>query len=118
MTAVLLALRFLLELCLLATFAVVGWTSFDNVAARIAAAVLLPVVVAVVWGVLLSPRRRLDLPLPIRVAAELLLFGAAAVGLWAIGLTGLALGLAAAEVIVLIGLFVRGQPPGSDAGLR
>ncbi|MBI1349502.1 MAG: DUF2568 domain-containing protein [Actinomycetales bacterium] len=116
MTAVLLALRFVLELCLLAAFAVIGWDAFDNVVARLVAALALPLAVALVWGMALSPRRRIDLPLVVRVLAELALFLTAAVGVWSAGFPVAAIVLAAAEVVVLGGLALRGVRPGADPG--
>lgn len=112
MVPVLLALRFLLELCLLATFAVIGWAAFDSWVLQVAAAVLLPLIVAVCWGMLLSPRRRIDLPLSVRIVVELVLFAAAAVGLWSVGLPALAWGLGVSELVVLLLLLFSGAPPG------
>jgi len=109
---VLLALRFLLELCLLSAFAVIGWAAFDQLALSLAAAVVLPVIVAVFWGMLLSPRRRIDLPLGVRTTAECLLFAAAAIGLWSVGYPALAWGLGLGELVVLTLLLVSGTPPG------
>jgi hypothetical protein len=98
--AVLLAARFLLELALLAAYAVaivrlvpgaLGW-----LLAIVAAAV-----VGAVWGALLSPRRPVALPLAARVAIELVLFGGAALLLAAAGLGGWAVALVVGELAVL-----------------
>lgn len=112
MVAVLLALRFLLELCLLAAFVVIGWAAFDSWVLSLAAAVLLPLIVAAFWGMLLSPRRRIDLPLGVRIVVELVLFAAAVVGLWSIGLPALAWGLGVSELVLLVLLMIKGAPPG------
>jgi hypothetical protein len=44
-------------------------------------AIVAPVLAAVLWGVLISPRARYPLSLPLWVAAQVVLFGAAVVGL-------------------------------------
>ena len=97
---VLLALRFALELALLAAYAVAcarlvdGW---PGIALGAAAAVA----VAVVWGLLLSPRRRIAAPVAVRVVVELLLFAAAGLLLAASGLPALGAALVLSEVVVL-----------------
>ena len=67
-------------------------------AASLAVAVL---ILAAVWGVLLSPRRRIGLPIAVRVASELVLFAAAGALLAASGLVLLGVLLVAAELLVL-----------------
>jgi hypothetical protein len=44
-------------------------------------AIVAPVLAAVLWGVLIAPRARYPLSLPLWVAAQVVLFGAAVVGL-------------------------------------
>ena len=110
----LLGLRFVLELAL--------FTTFGILAARLSTASLpswafglcAVVVSVVVWGVFLSPRRRIDLPLPVRAALELVLFGAASFGLAWFGQATWAGLLIASEVIVLVALWIIGVPPGTD----
>ncbi len=115
MAPVLLALRFGLEVALLST---VGWLGFRTVGNALgglliaAGAVLLT---ATIWGLVLSPRRRFDLPLGLRVAIELALFGAAAAGLATAGLPVWGGALFVLELLVLAGLASLGYPPGSDA---
>jgi hypothetical protein len=74
-----LALRFLLELCLLAALAYVG------LQVSVVLAVLAPLAAAVVWGLLISPKARYPLPLGLWLAVQAVLFGAAVVGLIAAG---------------------------------
>jgi hypothetical protein len=69
--------RFLLELCMLAAFAV--WGATINVAVAIAA----PLVAATVWGIWLAPKSERQLRGPAFVAAELTMFGLATVALLA-----------------------------------
>jgi hypothetical protein len=115
-TALLLALRFVLELCLLAAMVIVGWAAFDSHLAGAVVGLGLAVVVGAVWGVLLSPRRRIDLPLAVRVIVELILFVTAAAGLAAVGHLAWGAALLVAEVVVLVALALRGLPPGTDVG--
>jgi hypothetical protein len=115
MTMVLLAARFVLELCLFAAMAVIGWGAMDNRLFGVVVGLGLALMTALIWGMLLSPRRRLDLPLAIRVVLELVLFATSAVGLAALGHPTWGLALLVAEVLVLIGLALRGLPPGADA---
>lgn len=110
---VLLTVRFLLELALLAAYAVsaarlvggaVGWV----------VGVAVALVVATVWGLLLSPRRRYDASLAVRIAVELVLFAAAGAGLWLSGLPGWGAALAGTEVVVLALLRRPGEPVGGQ----
>lgn len=113
MTATLLGLRFLLELCLLAAVAVVGFGLSDTLPLQLLASVLFVVATALVWGLLLSPKRHVDMPLGARVCIELLLFGGAAAGLAYIGYPIWGAALFIAEVLVVGALALMGMPPGS-----
>ena len=115
MLLVLLGLRFVLELALLVAVGVVGAGLSTTAPLNWFVALGLVLVTVVIWGVLLSPRRRVDLPLPVRVALELVLFAGAALGLSWAGHTIWSWALLVGEVIVLAALWVRGLPPGSDA---
>ena len=75
-----LALRFLLELAMLAAFAL--WGAHAGGAA---AAVAIPLAAAALWGTVLSPKARVPAPAVLRIALEVLLFGAAALALGAEG---------------------------------
>jgi hypothetical protein len=114
MTSVLLGLRFLLELALLAATAVAVAGMFANPPSALLAAAAS--VVALAWGLLLSPRRRIDSPLWLRVSLELVLFTLAGAGLAATGHATWGVALLAAEVLVLTALALRGQAPGQDPG--
>lgn len=97
---VLLGLRFLLELALWGSFLVVGVVVVGGLLGWVVGLVACAAVV-VVWGMLLSPRRRIRSPLAARLAVEAGLFLLAAVGLVAAGWTTAALALVIAEVVVL-----------------
>ena len=81
MKAANLGVRFLLELCMLAAWAVVGWHLGGAVVVRVLVAVLLPALAATVWGLWVAPRARRRLEDPARFAVEAVLFAGASVGL-------------------------------------
>ena len=93
-----LGVRFLLELCLLAVLAYAGLRV--NVVVSIAA----PLVAAVLWGVFISPKARVPLPTAAWVAVQVVLFGAAAVGLILAGkaLLGVLFAIAVAVNLALV----------------
>ena len=93
-----LAVRFLLELCALAALGYWGWTSGSG-ATRWLLAVAAVGAMAVVWGLLLAPKRRIDLAKPLRLAIEFVVCGAAAAALAATGHTALAIAFAVAAVV-------------------
>ena len=112
LVGVLLTLRFLLELALLAAWAVVGWQLPDATWQQIVLAVVLPTASATVWGFLLSPRAKVHLPLVVRLVMELTLFAGASTALWLLDLHVAALVLMGGELVVLGGLLALRQPPG------
>jgi hypothetical protein len=116
--AVLLGLRFALELALIAALAVVGVHVGGGTVQGWLLAAGLTVVVIGVWGILLSPKRRVDLPLGVRVLLELALFAGAAWGLIEVGYAAWGWALIAAEVVVVAALWSKGLPPGTDLGDR
>jgi hypothetical protein len=116
MAPVLLALRFGLEMALLGTLGWLGFRTVDNAFGGLLVAATAVLLTATIWGLLLSPRRRFDLPLGSRVAIELVLFGAAAAGLATAGRPVWGVGLFVLELLVLAGLASLGYPPGSNVG--
>lgn len=84
MKALNLALKFLLELAALAAVGLWGASIADGVAA-VVLAILLPVIVAVLWGMFAAPRARRRLPLRLRAPFELGVFALAALALWGAG---------------------------------
>jgi hypothetical protein len=98
--ALLIGLRFLLELALLAAYAV-GAVRLVGGALGWALAVVLVAVVATAWGVLLSPRRPVRWPVLVRVVIELALFALAGALLAASGLVTLGAALLLAELAVV-----------------
>jgi hypothetical protein len=113
----LLTLRFVVELVLFVSPIVIGVRALGSPVGLLVG-VAAAAVVVVVWGWLLSPRRRVDPPLGVRVVLELVLVVAAAVGLAATGLAAFALAFVVAEVVVLGWLWALGLPPGTDVGAQ
>ena len=93
MRSVALGARFLLELCILGSFAAWAARLRFPVAERILICAALCVAAAVAWGMLLSPKRRFDLAAPIRLALEAAFFLAAAAALFDLGYRGLGIAL-------------------------
>ncbi|MDH4159382.1 MAG: YrdB family protein [Actinomycetota bacterium] len=91
-----LAVRFLLEVAALAALGYAGWVLAPSTPVSFALAVALPLLGASVWGRWVAPKASRRLPDPQRLAVELAVFGAAALGLvlaaqgfWAFALAGL-----------------------------
>lgn len=96
----LITLRFLLELALFASYVVAVGRLIEGVVGWLTGLVV-AVALAVVWGMFLSPRRQVRLPLAARVAIELVLFVGAGVLLMLSGLVVLGVGLIALELLDL-----------------
>jgi hypothetical protein len=74
------ALAFFLELLALAALAYLGWTLGSW-----PAAIALPLIAIVLWWLFAAPRARITVPLAVKLAVKTLVFGGAAVGLFATG---------------------------------
>jgi hypothetical protein len=110
--------RFVVELCLVVGVAVVAASASDAWPVRVLVAAAAVVALAVVWGLVLSPKARIGLPVQVRVVLELVLFGLTAIGLWGIGYVAAGALLFAADVVILGGLFLLGERPGSEITSR
>jgi len=101
--AVVLTVRFLLELCLLGALAWAGAAADAPLVVRVVLALTLPGAAAVLWALFVAPKRRYEVSEPVRLAVELALFAAAALGLVLIGqvVLGLAFGALALAWSVL-----------------
>lgn len=97
---------FLLELAMLAAFALWGWSVGTSTPVRILLAVLVPAAVMVVWGLALAPRAPRRLPRPWLEVAKVVLFVQAGVGLAAAG-HGRAATALVAGFLVSLSLAVR-----------
>ena len=114
-TWALLALRFAVELVLFAAPLVIAVRSLGG-AVGVALGLVASAAVIVLWGAVLSPRRRIDAPRAARVTLELVLVAAVSIGFALTGRGALALALLAAEAIGVGGLWLLGLPPGTDVG--
>ena len=76
-----LLIRFLLELCMLGAVAYWGFETGDNAVTKALLGIGTPLLMAVVWGVFISPKAAFGLrPVP-WVALQAVLFGIAAIAL-------------------------------------
>jgi hypothetical protein len=80
-----LALRFLLELCVLGALGYWGFKTGRSRLAKIGLGIGAPLLAAVVWGTLIAPAAPVDLATPVRVALELVIFGLGVAALYAAG---------------------------------
>jgi hypothetical protein len=115
LTVALLGVRFLVELALFAAPTVIGAVALDS-AVGVVLGLLVSAAVVVLWGLVLSPKRRWDAPRGVRVALELGLIGAAGAGLALVGLEIWGVVLVAVELVSLGWLAALGLPPGTDVG--
>jgi Protein of unknown function (DUF2568) len=99
-----LTVAFLLELCALAALAYWGVQTGDGPVAKTAWGVGTPLLAAVLWGLLAAPRAPMSMPLA-KFAVELLVFGSAALALYATGHRALA--AAFAVLVVVNSILVR-----------
>lgn len=90
-----LLLSFLLELGMLAAFSYWGYHAPSSPLVSILAGVALPVVAAVIWGIVLAPKARFTLTRQWHRFLELVLFGLATVAVYAAGRPELAIGFGA-----------------------
>jgi Protein of unknown function (DUF2568) len=79
------ALRFLLELCVLAALGYWGFQTGQGLLAKIGLGIGVPLIAAVVWGLVGAPGSPWQLHDPWHLVLEVVVFGAAAVALFAAG---------------------------------
>jgi hypothetical protein len=108
-SAIGLAGRFALELCMLAAFVVWGFTVAPNWVAAVGIGVGSAVIVAITWGRFVAPKAAARLRDPARLALEFGLFGLATVALRSAGHHIAAIALAAAYVADTSLLIALGQ---------
>ena len=103
---------FLLELAMLGAYGFAGYELSSNTVVRWVLAVAFPLVVAVLWGVFLSPKARVALPYGVKLAARFLLMIGGALILWSAHLTVLATIYTVALVISIVLTLTSKQIPG------
>ena len=80
-----LLVRFLLELLALGALCYWGFTSVENIVARVILGVGAPLLAAVVWGLFVAPKAAIPLNMPLRLVPEILVFGSAVLALFDTG---------------------------------
>ena len=104
-----LALRFILEVCALVAFAYWGFQSSQGIVMKFVLGIGTPLLIAIIWSVFGSPHA----PIPAkgfqRILLELLIFGLAALALYASGKATLAMIYAITVLLNRILLYVWDQ---------
>ncbi|HWQ11609.1 MAG TPA: YrdB family protein [Roseiflexaceae bacterium] len=93
-----LALRFGLELAMLAAYGLWGWRAWTG-PLRFVLALGLPLLAAVVWGAFVSPKAAVQLPGSVRLAIEAALFAGA---IWAAYAAGVPAAAAIFGALVIV----------------
>jgi hypothetical protein len=101
--------RFIAELAALVALGYWGWETGSSGVVRIAAAVGLPLVAAVVWGLFVAPQASHRLSDPLRLLIELVIFAAAVGALAAVGRWEIAVVYALIVTANLVLMFVWNQ---------
>jgi hypothetical protein len=104
-----LALRFLLELGILAALAVWGFHSVQGMLGKMAVGIGVPLLVAILWGMFLAPASSLRLEGLLYLILEVVIFGVAAAALYATDHVALAWALVLIAVINKVLMVVWGQ---------
>jgi hypothetical protein len=79
-----LLVRFLLEMCMLGALGYWGFKTGDDAAMKALLGVGAPLLVAVVWGLFIAPKARVEVSKPVWIGLQVIVFGAAAVALAAV----------------------------------
>ena len=104
-----LALRHLLELCALGALGAWGFKTGGGLVAKIGLVIGAPLVAAVVWGAFVSPQAPVQLPGPVSLLLQALVFGSAAAALVSTGHRSLAAVFLVIVVINAALMYVWGQ---------
>src|ERR1044072_813577 len=90
-----------------------GFETGDSPPAQWALGLGVPVAAAVVWGMFIAPKARYPVPIAVWIGLQVVVFGAAAVGLAAVASTRLAVRFVIAVVLhgaAMAALGLRGAP--------
>jgi len=101
-----LGIRFLLELCILFSVGYWGYLFPKKLILKIGLCIGAPLFIAIIWGTFLAPKASVQLPGPIYLLLEIIVFGIATLAIYAIGYPVLAALFAIISVINRILLFV------------
>lgn len=94
----LLAVAFALELAALAALGYWGFKTGGSTATKLALGLGAPILAAVIWGLFVAPKATVDNE-ALRIIFEIVVFGAAALALVAVGRTSLAIAFAAVALV-------------------
>ncbi len=104
-----LTLSFLLELAMLAAFGYWGYQAGNSFWVSFALGISLPVLAAIIWGMVMAPKARFPLDRPWHVLLALVLFGLATAALFAAGRFDLALAFGSLVILNQILTYVLHQ---------
>jgi hypothetical protein len=104
-----LALRFLLELCLLAALGYWGFRVDSGPVTKALLGIGAPLLMAVVWGTFISPKAKVRLPVPLLLMAEVATLGLGVGALYGAGQPRLASIFAAVSVLNRVLIVAWGQ---------
>lgn len=103
------AVRFLLELCVLASVGYWGFKNGSGIIIKILLGIGTPLLIAIIWGMFGAPKANFHLQGLVLLALELVVFGSGVAALIATEKHALAWGLAIIVVINRILMFVWNQ---------
>ncbi|GLX71030.1 YrdB family protein [Paenibacillus glycanilyticus] len=107
MKAIILLIFFLLELGAMAAFGYGAYHIKAGAAFKIILAIASPVVVAIVWGLFLSPKASLPVfSFPVRTALKMVVFFLASASLYATGQTMLGLTFLIMSLLIVAAVFI------------
>ncbi|NHW38620.1 YrdB family protein [Paenibacillus aceris] len=86
-----LGLRFLLELCLLASLSYWGFHGDKSMLLKIVLGLGTPLIAAIIWGLFLSPKASVPITQPFPFILELVVFATAIIALYSAGKPSLAI---------------------------
>jgi len=102
-----LAVFFLLEIGAIIAFGYYGYHITSIAVAKVILAVTLPLAVAILWGVFLSPKALLPIfSFPVRTALKFVVFVLASASLYAIGQKGLGLSFLIVSFLIVAAVFI------------
>jgi hypothetical protein len=103
------ALRFLLELCVWAALGYWGFRTGNGIILRFSLGIVVPFIVAVVWGIFGAPKSSMVLVGGLHLLLELVLFGSATLALWVSGNASISLSFGLIAIINRVLMYVWGQ---------
>lgn len=107
--AIILTLRFILEICALVSLSYWGFQSGQGILMKLGLGIGAPLLIAIIWGMFGSPKAPVPLQGFHRFLLELLIFGLAIVALYSLGKSTLAIIYAVVAVINLILMSIWNQ---------